>query len=119
MNKLLKVTIVIFVVITGLAGVWFSLDDTTKCYTVYGKNICNFYAMMDTPPSIDNFDEMMDLCRDMHDVPKKDSCFEVVAQTFARIDMDKAEEACEEIREIKDQAGNIVHTKDRCYELIE
>ena len=119
MNKLLKVIVVIFVVIIGLVGIWFSLDNTTKCYTIYGKNICNFYAMMDISPSIDNFDKMMNLCRDMYDVPKKDSCFEFVAQTFARIDINKAKEACNEVREIKDQTGNIVHTKNRCYELIE
>ncbi len=119
MNKLLKAIIVIFAVIIGLAGVWFSLDNTAECYIIYGKNICNFYAMMDISPSIDNFDEMMNLCRDMYDVPKKDGCFEVVAQAFVRIDMNKAREACNEIREIKDQAGNIVHTKNRCYTLIE
>ena len=119
MNILLKIIIVLFVAIIGLVGVWFSLDSTAKCYIVYGKNICNFYAMMDISPSIDSFDKMMNLCRDMYDVPKKDSCFEFVAQAFARIDMDKAREACNEIRELKDQTGNIVHTKNRCYSLIE
>lgn len=119
MNKLLKLITVVLAVIIGSAGVWFSLDNTTRCYIIYGKNICNFYAMMDIPPSTDNFDEIMDLCRDMYDVPKKDSCFEFVAQAFARIDMNKAREACNEIKGIKDQAENIVHTKNQCYSLIE
>ena len=119
MRKLLKIIIILLVVIIGLAGVWLSLDKTTRCYLIYGKNICNFYAMMDTNASIENFDKMMNLCRDMRDVPKKDSCFEVVAQTFARIDMDKAKEACNEIKEIMDNVGNIVHKKEDCYSRIE
>ena len=46
------------------------------------------------------------------------SCFEFVAQSFALIDMKKAREACNEIMDIKDQAGNVVHTRERCYNLI-
>lgn len=118
MKKSLKILIILFVVMTGTAGVWLSLDKTTKCHLIYGKNICNFYAMMEMEVSLENYDKMIALCEDMYEVPKKDSCFEVVAQSFARIDMDKAKEACDEIKEIRDQAGNAVHTKNRCYDLI-
>ncbi len=114
MRKLLKIIIILLVVIIGLAGVCLSLDKTTRCYLIYGKNICNFYAMMDTNASIENFDKMMNLCRDMYDVPKKDSCFEVVAQTFARIDTDKAREACDEIKEFRG-----VHSKEDCFNRVE
>jgi hypothetical protein len=34
------------------------------------------------------------------------------------MDMDRAREACNEIGEIKDRTGNMVHTKERCYGLI-
>lgn len=119
MKKLLKITIILLAVIIVLAGAWLSLDNKTKRCILYGKNICNFYTMMETNVSVENFDYMMDLCRDMYDVPKKDSCFEVVAQSFARIDVEKAKEACDEIKEIRDNVGNIVHTKEDCYSMIE
>jgi len=122
MKKLIKILIILFIVIIGVVGIWLSLDKTTKCYLIYGKNICNFYAMLDiasSNPSISDFDRMMDLCSDMRDVPKKDGCFEVVALTFARIDMDKAKEACNEIKETRDQTGNMVHTREACYGKIE
>jgi hypothetical protein len=119
MRKLFKIIIILLIVAIGAGGVWLSLDNTTKCYLIYGKNICNFYAMMYMEVSLENFDRMMELCRDMHDVPKKDSCFEVVAQSFARIDIDKAREACDEIKEIMDNVGNIVHKKEDCYSRIE
>ena len=112
----MKIFTILMIIVIGVVGTWLSLDKTTRCYLVYGRNICNFYAMMDIASgnhSISDFDRMMDLCSDMRDVPKKDSCFEVVAQTFARIDMDKAREACDHIKEIDD-----AHTKGRCYNLI-
>lgn len=118
MKKTTKTVATLLIIITGLIGVWLSLDKTTRCSFIYGKNICNFYAMIDIAshsPSISDFNKMMSLCSDMHDVPKKDSCFAFVAETFARIDLKKAEEACEEIKEIRDQAGNVVHKKEDCY----
>lgn len=122
MKKWVKIVIVFLVALICISiaavGAWTSLDEYTKRCLIYGKNICNFYAMMEMEVSLENYDKMMALCEDMYDVPKKDSCFEVVAQSFARIDMDKAKEACDEIKEIRDQVGNTVHTKNRCYDLI-
>ena len=111
-------TILLISVIVLISSVFvcISLDDLTKCRFIYGKNICNFYAMMDIAnhnPSISDFDKMMDLCRDMSDVPKKEGCFEYIAQTFAQIDMDKAKEACDEIK-----GFDGVYSKDDCYSRI-
>lgn len=111
--------IILVVVLTSLF--WFSLDKTTRCNFVHGKNICNFYAMMDIAnnnPSISDFDKMMNLCRDMENVPKKDKCFEYVALTFAQIDMSKAKEACDEIKGFRDEVGHVVYTKEGCYDEI-
>ena len=114
MKIVLKVIIALFVVGIILIGIWFSLDKRTKCKLIYGKNICNFYEMMDTQPSIANFDKMVSLCREMTNVPKKDSCFEFIAETFSRIDIEKAQQSCEEIKGFDD-----VHTKDTCYNKIQ
>ncbi|MBA7545122.1 hypothetical protein ES705_37485 [subsurface metagenome] len=111
-NKKLVYGILVIVLIS-LLGVWLSLDDITKCRIVYHKNICYFYAMMDIAnnnPAVSDFDEMMNLCKGMSDAPKKDGCFEYVALTFAQIDMGKAEEACDKIKEF----GG-VHSKENCY----
>ena len=112
-KKLFSRILAIIVLVIVMAGVWFSLDKTTRCGFIYGKNICNFYAMMDVAnnsPSISDFGKMMDLCRDMTDVPKKDGCFEYVAQTIATIDMNKAKEACDEIKGFDN-----VKTREDCY----
>ena len=112
-KKLFSMILAIIVLVIVMAGVWFSLDKTTRCGFIYGKNICNFYAMMDVAnnsPSISDFGKMMDLCRDMTDVPKKDGCFEYVAQTIATIDMNKAKEACDEIKGFDN-----VKTREDCY----
>ena len=72
--------------------------------------------MMDTvssDPEKSDFEEAMQLCREMEDVPKKDSCFEYIAQVVSFYDTEKAKEACEHIKEF-----NNVHTKERCYDLI-
>ncbi len=111
-----RILAIIIVLVIVMAGVWFSLDKTTRCGFIYGKNICNFYAMMDVAnhnPSISNFDAMMDLCEDMTSVPKKDGCFEYVAQTFTRIDINKAKEACDEIK-----GFDGVYSKENCYSKI-
>lgn len=122
MKKPFKIISVFLIAVIGIAiaayAFWSSLDSHTKRCLIYGKNICNFYTMMEMEVSLENYEKMIALCEDMYEVPKKDSCFEVVAQSFARIDMEKAREACEKIREISDQAGNVVHTKERCYDLI-
>lgn len=115
-KKLFSRILAIIVLVIVMAGVWFSLDKTTRCGFIYGKNICNFYAMMDVAnnsPSISDFGKMMDLCRDMTDVPKKDGCFEYVAQTIATIDMNKAKEACDEIK-----GFNGVKSREDCYDRI-
>ncbi|MBZ9578367.1 hypothetical protein KJA14_00770, partial [Patescibacteria group bacterium] len=78
MKTSLKVIVTLFVVGIILVGAWLSLDSYTKCKLIYGKNICNFYEMMDTVshnPEKSNFEKAMQLCREMEDVPKKDSCF--------------------------------------------
>ena len=72
MEKSLKIALAcVFIVLTvviGLVNVWLSLDKTAKCSLVYGKNICNYYAMMDIATgnvSISDFDKMMCLCGEM------------------------------------------------------
>jgi len=117
MRQSLKIIIIVFAIIIGLIAIWFSLDKTTRCKLIYGKNICNFYAMMDTisaNPESSNFEKAMQLCRDMSDVPKKDSCFEYIAQVVSFYDIEKAKEACEEIREFDG-----VHGKEDCYSMVE
>jgi len=111
-----SILLISVVILISSVFVWISLEDLTKCRFIYGKNICNFYAMMDIAnhnPSISNFDEMMNLCSDMTDVPKKDGCFEYVARTFTRIDLNKAKEACDEIK-----GFDAVYSKEDCYSRI-
>ncbi len=119
-KKIIAITLIAIAIL--LISIWFFLDSHTKnslyqaslCKLIYGKNICNFYAMMDTQnPSISDFDKMIGLCRDMNDVPKKDSCFEYIAQVFSRIDIEKAQQACDEIKEFRE-----VHKKNDCYSKI-
>jgi hypothetical protein len=124
MTRNKKITITTFVIALLLMGVWLSLDSRTKnslyqatlCKLIYGKNICNFYAMMDTvssDPENSDFDKAMQLCGEMEDVPKKDSCFEYIAQVVSFYDTEKAKEACEEIKEFDG-----VHSKEDCYNVV-
>ncbi len=116
MKKSIKI-IIIFVVIGGLfLGVWAGLDSNTKCRIIYGKNICNFYEMMDTVSTdseSSDFEKAMRLCRDMEDVPKKDSCFGYIAQVVSFYDTEQAREACDEIK-----GFDGVHNKEDCYKMI-
>jgi len=124
MKKSIKI-VIIFVVIGGLfLGVWAGLDSNTKnslyratlCKLIYGKNICNFYEMMDTvstDPEKSDFEKAMQLCGEMEDVPKKDSCFEYIAQVVSFYDTEKARKACDEIR-----GFDGVHSKENCYTMI-
>jgi len=89
MKRLFKIIIILFVVIIVAGSFWLSLDKRTRFCLVYGKNICNFYTMMDIIPSIENFDEMMNLCKDMYDVPKKDGCFQFISQAFVQMILTK------------------------------
>jgi hypothetical protein len=117
MKIVLKVIIALFVIGIILIGIWFSLDKRAKCKLIYGKNICNFYEMMDTifsNPENSDFEKAMQLCREMEDVPKKDSCFEYIAQAVSFYDAEKAKEACSEIKEF-----NGVHSKEACYNVVE
>ncbi len=95
-----------------------SLYRATLCKLIYGKNICNFYEMMDvisySPSSDSDFNRAIQLCRDMEDVPKKDSCFEYIAQVVSFYDIEKAKEACGEIREFDG-----VHSREDCYSMVE
>ncbi len=112
MKIVLKVIIALFVVGIILIGIWFSLDKYTKCKLIYGKNICNFYEMMDTvsiDPEKSDFDKAMQLCEEMKDVPKKDSCFEYVAEVVSFYNKEKAREACGEIK-----GFDGVHSKEDC-----
>ncbi len=118
MNRLIQIT-VIFAAIGGLLiGLWASLDSGIKCRLIYGKNICNFYEMMDTMaydhPSDADFNKAMQLCRDMENVPKKDSCFEYVAEVISFWDFEKAEQACNEI-----VGYGLVHGKESCRQKIQ
>ena len=117
MRQSLKIIIILFAVIIGLTATWFSLDELTRCKLIYGKNICNFYAMMDIVshnPENSDFNKAMKLCGEMEDVPKKDSCFEYIAQVVSFYDIEKAKEACGEIKEFDG-----VHSREYCYQLIE
>lgn len=117
MKTIIKIIIALFTCIMILVGIWLSLDSYTKCKLVYGKNICNFYAMMDIAsygPLVSDFDKMMNLCKEMTDVPKKDSCFEYIAQVISFYDTEKAKQACSEIKEFDG-----VHSKKECYSTVE
>ena len=126
MTRNKKILIISFTVVILLTGIWFSLDSHTKdslyrvtlCKLIYGKNICNFYEMMDvisySPPGDFYFDRAIQLCRDMEDVSKKDSCFEYIAQAVSFYDIEKAREACGEIREFDG-----VHSREDCYSMVE
>jgi len=112
-----KIIIILFAVVIVFASVWLSLDSHTKCKLIYGNNICNFYEMMDiisSNPENSDFEKAMQLCRDMEDVPKKDNCFEYIAQVISFYDIEKAKEACSEIREF-----NEVHSREDCYSMVE
>lgn len=117
MKKSIKI-IVIFTAIGGLLlGIWAGLDSNTKCKLIYGKNICNFYEMMDTvstDPENSDFEKAMQLCREMENVPKKDNCFEYIAQVVSFYNTEKAKEACEEIK-----GFDGVHNKEDCYSMVE
>ncbi len=126
MKTLFRIIVILFAVIILLIGIWFSLDFHTKdslyratlCKLIYGKNICNFYEMMDvisySPPGDFYFDRAIQLCRGMEDVPKKDSCFEYIAQVVSSYDIEKAKQACSEIRKF-----NGVHSREDCYSMVE
>lgn len=67
-------------------------------------------------PSISDFDRMISLCNAMSDVPKKDGCFEFIAQAFGpfnQIDINKAREACNYIK-----GFDGVKSKEGCYKMI-
>ena len=126
MSRNKKITIILFVIAFLLIGAWLSLDSRTKnslyratlCKLIYGKNICNFYEMMDIMaydhPNDADFNKAMQLCREMEDVPKKDGCFEYVAEVISFWDFEKAKQACDEI-----VGYGLVHYKDRCYQKIQ
>lgn len=112
MKTLFKTVFALIIIGVVLTAVWFSLDSHTKCKLIYGKNICNFYEMMDmvsTDPERSDFEKAMPLCRDMKDVPKKDSCFDYIAQLVSFYDTEKAREACNEIKGFDN-----VHSKEDC-----
>ena len=116
----MKTSIKIIVISTAIGGLflglWAGLDSSTKCKLIYGKNICNFYEMMDTVSTDhenSDFEKAMQLCQEMEDVPKKDSCFEYIAQVVSFYDTEKAREACEEIK-----GFDGVHSKEDCYSMI-
>ena len=73
--------------------------------------------MMDTighDTGSSDFEKVMQLCREMGNVPKKDSCFEYIAQVVSFYDIEKAKEACGEIKEFDG-----VHSKEECYSVVE
>ena len=121
-----KIIVALFVIVLLLIGTWFSLDSRTKnslyraavCKLIYGKNICNYYEMMDIMgyhhPNDADFNKAMRLCREMENVPKKDSCFEYIAEVISFWDFEKAKQACDEI-----VGYGMVHYKDRCYQKIQ
>lgn len=97
-----KPLLILLVIVVGAIVLWLSLDKLTRCSFVYGKNICNFYAVRDFPnPSSSDFEMLMNLCRQMEDVPKKDSCFYNLAEKFRYINTTLAKEACAGIEEFE------------------
>jgi len=113
----IKITIALLIIAIAFVAVWLSLGPNNRCKLIYGKNICNFYEMMDTvstDPESSDFEKAMQLCRGMEDVPKKDSCFEYVAQVVSFYDAEKAKEACGEI-----VGYGLVHDKESCYQIIQ
>jgi len=119
MTRNKKIIIIVFVVIGGLfIGLWAGLDSDIKCRLIYGKNICNFYKMMDIMAYdyLDDadFNKAMQLCRDMEDVLKKDNCFEYVAEVISFWDFEKAKQACDEIKGFDN-----VHSKEDCHKQIQ
>jgi len=116
MRTSIKIIIILLIIGGVLVGVWLSLDSPTKCKLLYGKNICNFYEMMDmvsaNPENFD-FEKAMQLCQEMEDIPKKDSCFEFIAQEVSFYDTEKAREACDEIK-----GFDGAHTKESCYNIV-
>ena len=117
MKTSLKIILSLFVIGIILTGVWLSLDSHIKCKLIYGKNICNFYEMMDIVShnsENSDFEKAMQLCREMEDVPKKDSCFEYIAQAVSFYNTEKAKEACSEVKEFDG-----VHNKEDCYNTVE
>jgi hypothetical protein len=117
MKIVLKIIFILFIIGIILIGIWFSLDKHTKCELIYGKNICNFYEMMEvvsTNPEKSDFEKAMHLCQEMEDIPKKDSCFEYIAQVFSLYDVERAKEACDEIK-----GFDLVNSKEDCYSVIE
>ena len=115
MKTVIKILLSLFIVGALLIGVWLSLDSHVKCKLIYGKNICNFYEMMDimahNNPNNTDFNRAMQLCRDMKDVPKKDSCFEYIAEVISFWDSERAKQACDEI-----VGYGLVYDKDSCYQ---
>lgn len=116
MKKSVKIIIALGIIGVVLIGVWLNLDSHTKCKLIYGKNICNFYKMMETishDPESSDFEKAMQLCQEMENVPKKDSCFEYIAQVVSFYNTERAKEACNEIKEFRG-----VHKKNDCYSKI-
>lgn len=111
--------IVAFTAIGGLfLGIWAGLDSNTKCKLIYGKNICNFYEMMDIMayrhPNVVDVNKAMQLCREMENVPKKDGCFEYIAEVISFWDFEKAKQACDEI-----VGYGLIRNKNECYQKIQ
>jgi hypothetical protein len=124
MTRNKKIIIALFFIVLLLIGAWLSLDSRTKnslyratlCKLIYGKNICNFYEVIDavsTDPENSDFEKAMQLCKGMEDVPKKDSCFEYIAQLVSFYDIEKAKETCGEIK-----GFDGVHSKENCYSIV-
>lgn len=103
-----KVLIVFAAVLLAFAAIWLSLGSLAKCTVFYGKNICNFYEVRDSSRS---FEEKMSLCGEMTDVPKKDNCYETIAENAS--DAGKAMMACNQISGFEG-----VHSKEECLDRI-
>lgn len=112
MKQFPKTIVIIFAITIGLTAIWFSLDRTTKCKLTH-NNIACFYAVLDMAEynlSASDFEKMMNLCGKMSNIPKKDSCFKVIAEVFSHIDIEEAQRACNEIKEFDG-----VHSKKDCH----
>ncbi len=117
MSKNKKIIIILFIALFLIGGVWLLLNSRLKCKLIYGKNICNFYEMMETINSDSeksDFKKAMQLCAEMENVPKKDSCFEYIAEIVSTYDKEKAKEACENI-----QGFDEANSQENCYSRIE
>lgn len=86
------------------------------------NNISKYYTVVDVignNQDDESFENAMKLCGGMTNDPKKDSCFEFIAERMARAGKkEKAKRACDEVKGFQDALQHSVHSKEECYQTI-